>query len=418
MVSGAAEVVRTARPRPLPTMPRPLQVLMVLEGPYPSARGGGAEAQVRTLTGAMRARGQRVTIVVPLTPDGPQAAVSRVDGVPVCRLRYPRIRLVGGPVLWLALSRFLVRRRRHYDVWHIHVARSWAVVCALLARRLGKRMVIKVSGSWDLEHGALAPDAGRWHRLTHRHLLQADGWQAISQRIGATLLARGIPAARIAAIPNAVDTARFGHIAHPLGDAARFVFVGRLVEEKGIPTLLEAFADASALHRDARLTIVGTGPLHASLTAMAAALGVSDTVVFAGHRDDIEAVMADANIGVLPSRIEGLSNALLECMAAGLPMVASRISGNEDFVRNDENGWLFEPGDRAGLAARLSAAAALAPQQRRAMGECARATVADLAGLDTVLGRLAVLYAGALPAARPAMESTTKSARESMHGRA
>ena len=403
---------------------------MVLEGPYPSARGGGAEAQVRTLSGAMRSRGQRVTIVVPLTPDGPQAAVSRVDGVPVCRLRYPRVRLVGGPVLWLALGRFLVRRRRHHDVWHIHVARSWAVVCALLARRLGKRMVIKVSGSWDLEHGALAPDAGPWHRLSQRYLLRADGWQAISQRIAQTLLARGIPAARIAAIPNAVDTARFGHIAKPSGDAARFVFLGRLVEEKGLPTLLQAFADASALHRDARLTIVGTGELHASLTAMAAALGVADTVVFAGHRDDIEAVMADANIGVLPSRIEGLSNALLECMASGLPMVASRISGNEDFVHRGENGWLFEPGDRAGLAACLSAAAALTPLQRRAMGECARATVTRLAGLDTVLDRLAVLYSGALPAARPAVGSTTiaateatadcarESARDSMSGRA
>ena len=408
----AGDVARLIRPRPMPATTRPLRVLMVLEGPYPSARGGGAEAQVRTLSGAMRSRRQRVTIVVPLTPDGPQAKVSRVDGVPVCRLRYPRIRLVGGPMLWLALGRFLVWRRRHYDVWHVHVARSWAVICALLARRLGKRMVIKVSGSWDLEHGALAPVAGRWHRLTHRHLLHADGWQAISQRIGATLLARGIPAARIAAIPNAVDSARFGHITHPSDEAARFLFVGRLVEEKGIPTLLEAFADASALHRDARLTIVGTGPLHASLRAMAAALGIADTVVFAGHRDDIEAELADANIGVLPSRIEGLSNALLECMASGLPMVASRISGNEDFVRHDENGWLFEPGDRAGLAARLVAAAALAPDQRRAMGECARATVAHLAGLDTVLDRLAALYAGAPPAARPAGETTREAARE------
>ena len=426
VVGAAGVVARTARPRALATVARPLRVLMVLEGPFPSARGGGAEAQVRTLTAAMRSRGQRVTVVVPLTPDGPQATVSRVDGVPVCRLRYPRIRLVGGPMMWLALSRFLVHRRRHYDVWHVHVARSWAVVCALIARRLGKRMVIKVSGSWDLEHGALAPHAGHWHRLTHRHLLHADGWQAISQRIGATLLARGIPAARIAAIPNAVDSARFGHITHPSGNGARFLFVGRLVEEKGIPTLLEAFADASALHRDARLTVVGTGPLHASLRAMAAALGIADAVVFAGHRDDIEAELADANIGVLPSRIEGLSNALLECMASGLPMVASRISGNEDFVRQDENGWLFEPGDRVGLAACLVAAAAIAPEQRRAMGECARATVARLAGLDNVLDRLAAFYAGAPPAARPANEpprETTheparESTREAVRGRA
>ncbi len=380
-----------------------MRVLMAVEGPYPSARGGGAEAQVRTLTAAMRARGQRVTIVAPLTPDGPQAAVSRVDGVPVCRLRYPRLRLIGGPVLWLELAGFLIARRRHYDVWHVHVARSWAVVCALLARRLGKRMVIKVSGSWDLEHGALAESAGWLARLPCRSLLRADGWQAISERIGMALLARGIPASRITAIPNAIDTARFRQVEHPACADPRFIFIGRLVEEKDIATLLEAFADVTAIHRNARLTIVGTGPLLDSLVSRASALGIADAVVFAGHRDDIEAMLAEANIGVLASRFEGLSNALLECMASGLPMVASRISGNEDFVRSGENGWLFEPGDRAGLAGRLAAAATLSPGQRRAMGECARATVARKAGVDKVLDSLAALYAGdgaALPATR------------------
>ncbi|MGH8075722.1 MAG: glycosyltransferase family 4 protein [Lysobacter sp.] len=373
---------------------RPARVLMVLEGPYPTARGGGAEAQVRTLTGAMRARGQRVTIVAPLNPDGPQASISRVDGVPVCRLRFPRLRFLGGPVLWLVLAGFLIARRRHYNVWHVHVARSWAVVCALLARALGKRLVIKVSGSWDLEHGALAPNSGLLGRLPHLCLLRADGWQAISQRIATTLQTRGIPPARIVAIPNAVDTRRFRHVSHPSGADARFIFIGRLVEEKGIPTLLEAFSDIIATYPGARLLIVGTGPLLDTLTFRAATLGVDHAVTFAGHRDDVETVLAEANFGVLPSRFEGLSNALLECMASGLPMVASRISGNEDFVRTGENGWMFEPGDRAGLARCLAAAAALPPEDRSAMGEYARATVTRKAGIDKVLDGMVALYAG------------------------
>ncbi len=403
---AADEVAPVTRARLQSRTARAPRVLMVLEGPYPTARGGGAEAQVRTLTAAMRSRGQRVTVVVPLTVDGPQAGVSRVDGVPVCRLRYPRIRYLGGPALWLVLAGFLYRRRRHYGVWHVHVARSWAVVCSMLAHRLGKHMLVKVSGSWDLEHGPLATHAGRWHRLAYRSLANVDTWQAISQRIAATLVALGIPAARIAVIPNAVDAARFAHIAPRYGDNARFLFIGRLVEEKGLATLLEAFADVSARHHDARLTIVGTGPLQEELVAMAAALGLAGTVVFAGHRDDIETAMAAANMGVLPSRVEGLSNALLECMASGLPMVASRISGNEDFVRDGENGWLFEPGDRTGLANRLSAAATIAPQRRRAMGDCARATARQLAGLETILDRLAAAYAGAEPATESARRRT------------
>lgn len=370
------------------------RVLMVLEGPYPTVRGGGAEAQVRTLTRAMRSRGQRVTVVVPLTVDGPQARISRVDGVPVCRLRFPRVRVIGGPVLWLTLAHFLHRRRHRYDVWHVHVARSWAVVSAMLGPLLGKRVVVKVSGSWDLEHGALAPAAGHRSSFPYRCLQRVHVWQAISHRVRSTLLARGIPADRVAAIPNAVDTARFRRVQRDAAATPRFVFIGRLVEEKGIATLLDAFGDIAATHPDAQLSIVGTGPLLGSLKERSRALGLEGNVSFAGHREDVETILSHADIGVLPSRFEGLSNALLECMAAGLPMVASRISGNEDFVRTGENGWLFEAADRNGLAACLIAAISLPIDKRLAMGECARATVERQAGIEHVLARLDRVYAG------------------------
>jgi len=369
------------------------RVLMLLEGPYPTLRGGGAEAQVRTLTSAMRRRGQRVTVVAPLTADGPQAAISRVDGVPVCRLRFPRARMIGGPLLWLSLARFLHRRRHHYDVWHVHVARSWAVVSALLGRTMGKRVIVKVSGSWDLEHGALAPGAGHLSRIAYRCLCRVDAWQAISQRVCSVLVARGIPADRVAAIPNAVDTARFGRVQRDSGTPLRFVFIGRLVEEKDLTTLLDAFADVVSDPRP-ELLIVGTGALLESLQAQSQALELGGHVTFAGHRDDIEAILAQADIGILPSRFEGLSNALLECMAAGLPMIASRISGNEDFVRAGENGWLFEASDRQGLGRCIRAAMAMPPARRLEMGECARATVKRQASIERVLAMLDQLYAG------------------------
>src|SRR5690606_6747693 len=152
-------------------------------------------------------------------------------------------------------------------------------------------------------------------------------------------------------------------------------------------------------HPDAQLTIVGTGALRAELEAYAGTLGITGRVVFAGHRHDIENLLREANIGVLPSFAEGLSNTLLESMAAGLPMVASRVSGNEDLVRNDENGWLFEPGDRTQLAQRLEHAAMLSPDQRVVMGDCARRTVHRHAGLESVLDQLIVFYQGACGAA-------------------
>ena len=99
-----------------------------------------------------------------------------------------------------------------------------------------------------------------------------------------------------------------------------------------------------------------------------------------------------ADVGVLPSRIEGLSNTLLECMSSGMPVVATRISGNEDFVRPGDNGWLCEPGDQQGLAACLASAMLLPVAEFGAMGDRARRCVEQKAGLDVVLDQLLGLY--------------------------
>ncbi len=370
------------------------RVLMVLEGPYPAERGGGAETQVRTLTRAMRRHGWRVSVVAPLTEHAPQSPVSRVDGVPVFRLRYPRIRVLGGLLLWVALGRFLLAHRDDYDVWHVHVARQWAVICALLGPWLGKRVVIKIAGSWDLERGVLALDRKPWNKLAKHFLLRTNGWQAISRRIAATLPALGVPQSRVWCIPNAVDTDRFHQLAPSPSPGPRFLFIGRLAPEKGLVTLLQAFSDIAGRHPRAHLTIAGTGWLRPELESSAQTCGIATRVTFAGHRDDIDNLLLDANIGVLPSLTEGLSNTLLESMAAGLPMIASRVSGNEDLIHDGENGWLFEPGDRAGLARCLDAAASMLPARRQILGECARRTVSRHASLDIVLGRLIGFYQG------------------------
>ena len=103
-------------------------------------------------------------------------------------------------------------------------------------------------------------------------------------------------------------------------------------------------------------------------------------------------MLAEADIGVLPSRIEGLSNTLLEFMACGLPAVASRISGSEDFVVPGRNGWLFPVGDVPALRACLLEAAALPRQRLFELGRQARADVDDKASVGKVVGRLMALY--------------------------
>lgn len=371
------------------------RVLMVLESAFPANRGGGAESQVRTLARAFRHRRQAVTVLTPLTPLGPQQRVGRVDGVPVVRLPYPRVRWLGGPWLWLRTAAFLWSRRRRYTVWHVHIAHYLGAVCALLGPWLRVPVVVKVSGWWELDCGTLAEHASPLARLARRCLMRVDAWQSISQRIAAALRSRGVPATRIAAIPNAVDTQRFAALRRePTGNGPRFIFVGRLVSEKGLETLIDAFAELAEENHNARLRIVGTGSLQAGLAEQVADRGILPQVEFAGHRDDVETLLTQADYGVLPSHIEGLSNTLLECMAAGLPMLASRVSGSEDMVQDGINGWLFDPGDRDGLLRALRAASRLMPDERDAMGQRARQTVVKDAGLDSVLDRLLRLYRG------------------------
>ncbi|RZA20395.1 MAG: glycosyltransferase family 1 protein [Lysobacteraceae bacterium] len=369
-----------------------LHVLMLLESHYPSPGGGGAEAQVRTLARGLRARGHRVTVVTPLGRGGPREHIAREDRTPVCRLRYPHIPLLGAAVLWLKLASFLWHRRQRYDAWHVHIAHYMGAVACLMGRCAGRPVILKVSGWWELEQGVLAGDASVAHRAAFRCLLKASAWQAISSRIGRALAGKGVPSEAIEAIPNAVDTERFRHVERTSSPFPRFLFIGRLVPEKELDILLRAFASVVHAHPDAHLRLVGSGPLAVPLQELADALGIANNVEFTGHRDDIEVQLANADFGVLPSRIEGLSNTLLESLAAGLPMVATRISGSEDVVRTGDNGWLCEPGDQAGLANCMLDAASLAPQRRTAMGARARDSVAAHAGLEIVLERLLRLY--------------------------
>lgn len=395
----------------MPIESRRIHVLMVLESAFPAHRGGGAESQVRTLARALRARHQKVTVLTPLTPLGPQQRVSRVDGVPVVRLPYPRVRLLGGPWLWLRTAAFLWSRRQRYDVWHVHIAHYLGAVCALLGPWLQVPVVVKVSGWWELDRGTLAEHVSPMGRLARRCLLRVDAWQSISQRIAAALRSRGVPAARIVAISNAVDTARFSALKRNASEpGARFVFVGRLVPEKGLETLIDAFALLLREYPQSHLRIVGAGLLLGELTQRALAQGVATRIEFSGHREDVETLLSEADFGVLPSHIEGLSNTLLECMASGLPMIASRVSGSEDIVRDDVNGWLFEPGDCGGLTRALLAAARLSPAERDAMGARARDSVERHAGLDSVLDRLLHLYRNAGVVALPTAAKSKRSA--------
>lgn len=378
---------------------RSLRILMVLESNFTQRGGGGAESQVKTLASHLGHLGHRVTVLTPMLPYGPQVAAERCYGVPVGRIRYPRRALVGAAIMCLRTAGFLWRHRRRYDAWHVHIGHHMGAVACLVGSWLGKPVVVKISGWWELDQGVMASRRRPLDILALRWLRQASTVQAISTRIAHELERQGFPRDRILVLPNAVDTSRFRVRSAPRAAESPLtaVFVGRLVPEKGLDTLLDAWAQAFCGRSDVRLWLVGEGTQQAALREQAERLRIAGQVEFLGHRDHVEKVLAEADVGVLPSRIEGLSNTLLEFMASGLPTVASRVSGSEDFVVAGRNGWLFPVSDAAALAACLAEVRSLPATRLLEMGRQARADVEAASDLDRVVGRLLALYRGTDP---------------------
>lgn len=365
---------------------------MVLESDFED--GGGAELQVRTLSRRLEEMGHQVTVMTPLYGRSSPHTAQRYRQVAVGRLSYPPQHGVGAAVLNLRLAAFLWRNRRRYDAWHVHIGHNLGAVTCLVGSFVGKPVVVKISGWWELEKGLLAPKTSLLRRAARACLKRASSTQAISSRIASELERCGFPRERIVMLPNGVDLSRFKvrDVKRAPGAPFTVIYVGRLVDEKGIPTLLDAWASAFAGIEDVRLKLVGDGARAVELRERADRLGISGQVEFVGFMNRVEDAIADAHVGVLPSRIEGLSNVLLEFMACGLPTMASQVSGSEDFVVTGRNGWLFPVGDVAALAGHLQNAYSLSGAELADLGRQARADVEAKAAIDTVIGRLLTLY--------------------------
>lgn len=196
----------------------------------------------------------------------------------------------------------------------------------------------------------------------------SSGLKALAERFD-----RNLP---IYMIPNGVDTRFFTPTTSQPGNRpVRILFVGRLVYQKGVDKLLEAVARMPSVDRTV-LKIVGDGDLRVRLEGVVLKLGLHQVVSFEGwcKRSEIVNFYQWADIFVLPSRDEGLSNALLEAMACGLPVVATKIAGNEEVVQEGETGLLVPPGDSGALNKALNELVQ-SEALRRKMGEKARALV-------------------------------------------
>jgi glycosyltransferase involved in cell wall biosynthesis len=309
--------------------------------------------------------------------------------------------LVGGLVP--SVFRAVLARRNCFDIVHAHQALHPSFGAVEAAAWLGKPSVVKVGNSgvrFDLD--VLAQSAprplSRW--MARRLARHADCFISLNEDIHRALLGYGVSQDRIRAIPNGVPVQpaqtenRRAEARAALGLPTRgsvLVCVGNLHPKKNHALLLEALARLVAAGSQATLLLVGDGPLKGSLERRAQELRLSGQIRFLGSVADVWTCLYAADVFVLSSLQEGISNALLEAMAVGLPVVATDVPGNSTVIRDGINGMLIRNGDAAQLAERLKSVL-VDTEQAHALGTAARRTIVEQYDIRLIAARYRELY--------------------------
>lgn len=398
---------------------------------------GGTEQQARMHSHLLRERGCETTVVTfRHHPSWPRRDV--VDGVPVIRVagwplihrqeRRAPLRKLSYLMAMAIMGWTLWRQRRHYDIVHVYKLNVLALSAALVCRVTGTPLLVSVRATGvgdatrlpnDASWGAGLPDRaapvspvaehlrmdgdledleriGRVGVRLTRYLLRRNGAVvvALSSQTQTYLAAHHFELPHVHLVPNGVDIIRFAPPrAEPSSNerAQTVICVSKLRYQKGIDVLLRAWRLVRDQVPQARLIVVGDGPLEESLQHLAKTLDIADSVEFTGRQTDVPTQLHRGGLAVLASRYEGMPNAILEAMACGLPCVATRVSGSEDIIQHGMNGLLVEPEDVDGLAQALLTLLR-DPALARTYGRAARAAVENHYALEHIMDVYMRLY--------------------------
>jgi len=280
---------------------------------------------------------------------------------------------------------------------HVHYAGVQADVVSLVAGLLRRPTYVKLGGGGrEREMRPIRPVA--W--LTRSAgLRRATRVQATSDEIAAGLLKLGVPPSRIVRIPNGLETDRFlertekDQLAARLAlrlpaDCVIVLYAGRFARHKGVSDLLDTWTVTSQL-KDAVLVLVGSHALAADDPI--GPVEQSERVIVRDWTNDIREYYRASDIFVLPSHGEGMSNALLEAMASGLAVVATRVGAAPEMILDGVDGLLVEPGDRLGLGGALNRVVQ-DPGLRKRIGHAAASTVRDRYAIQSVVAAIESAY--------------------------
>jgi len=341
----------------------------------------GPEILLRGVALGLARRGVETAVYLLRSTDSPLERGLAEAGIP---LHCSRAGPVGSPQQVVALARHL--RAHAYDVVHAHLfpTQLWGALAARLAAPRTPLLTTE-HATHNRRRRRLLQAMDRWMYGNYRHVV------CVSHAVAAAL-ARWVPAVepRLRVIPNGIDVGRFAGAER--GDPQRLLgvagpvlmMVARFEPARDQATLLRAMRHLNG----AQLVLVGDGSRRAEHQRLAAALGVAERCHFLGTRKDVERLIKLADVYVQSSHWEGFGIAVLEAMASGVPVVASRVPGLVELV--DSAGVLVEPGNADHLAQVLNALLR-DPERRAELARRGRAR-ADAFRIDGTVDRYHSLY--------------------------
>jgi glycosyltransferase involved in cell wall biosynthesis len=345
---------------------RPARLVFLLQ----DLKFGGTQRQALEL--ARRLNHERFQVEVWLLAAGEDLVpLARRHAIPLVRLGR---REAVGPLAVARLGRRLLARK-------IDALLPFTVVPNIWGRVLGRLARVPVIVGNCRGGGAPRRQHERWlWPLAHHIVCNCQAVRSVLRE------SCGVPEARLTTIPNGVDADYFQPGAGPDAGPPRVLCVARMAPDKDHGTLLEAFRLTAQAIPAAELWLLGDGPRLGAVRELAGRLLPEGRVKFLPPREDLRPLLHQASLLVLSSKTEALPNVVLEAMAAGLPVVATRVGGVPELVVPGLSGWLVDPGDPPMLAASLSQVLG-DPDRRRAMGREGRARACREFSLETMTHR-------------------------------
>lgn len=371
-----------------------IKILFVIRYFHPYI--GGMEKQALNLAAALHHGDVSVEVV---TSRFYKAWSKReiIKGVPVNRLTSPRIKIVGAFIFLICLGLYLLKNRSHFNIIHTFQVGYTSAMAILLGRILSKPTVLKLASS------GIGGDVNRHRRTPWGRIFLFLGRLSLrtitlNNQMRAELIRANYNKNNLVHIPNGVDIKAFHRTNEPESLKKRkgvenekiILYIGRLSPEKGLDFLIRAYAKLDPALK-AKLYIVGEGPELARVQGLIKKYCLEKRVTFFQGVAEVISFLQIAEIFVMPSRFEGLSNAILEAMACELAVVATNVEGNAELITDGVNGLLVAKDDEVALTNALTLLLTF-PEKARDLGGKGKEWVEKTYDLEKIAEKHIQLY--------------------------